>query len=318
MTSSLHDRLKTAFVAAVTPMTANGDIDHEGLARNVAWFHELGLSLLLLGSTGEQVHLSEFERAVVLQVARRALPETGFLLAGTGLAGTRQTIGECIAAGRAGADAALVVTPNYYQKAMTAEALIAHYRAVADDSPIPILLYSVPAITGVTIPAEVVAALAAHPNVVGMKNSGADAALAAAYADASAGEAFVLLSGSPIAAPAFLQSGWTEGLILAAANVAPEASLALLRAAQAGDGTSLAEIASNLRRLVAEIGRYGIGGWKAGIEARGYAGGPPRLPLRPPSDEAREVIRAVVVREWIAANRSATVSGDPRVRGAGV
>ena len=59
-------------------------------------------------------------------------------------------------------------------------------------------------------------------------------------------------------------------------------------------------------------------GWKAGVEARGYAGGPPRLPLRPPSDEAREVIRAVVVREWIAANRSATVSGDPRVRGAGV
>jgi 4-hydroxy-2-oxoglutarate aldolase len=291
----LYTRLQGALTAVITPMTPSGDVDHEGLAENLSWMNGLGLAgYLLLGSTGEQVHLSEFERALVLEVGRRAIPETMVLVAGTGLAGTRTTIEETRRAANAGADVALVVTPSYYQKAMTAAALAEHYRAVADASPIPIMLYSVPGVTGITIPPEVVKALAPHPNVVGMKNSGSDAQLAGGYRDAAGEERFVILAGSPYAAPGFLLAGIADGVILAVANVAPEAGVALVRAAQAGDIEAVRRHGATLRRVADEVGRFGIVGWKAGVEARGYHGGPARSPLRNLTADERGQLQAFV------------------------
>lgn len=291
----LLDRLCGAFEAAVTPMIDNGDMDHAGLAANLRWMNERGLAgHLLLGSTGEQPHLSEFERALVLEVARRAMPPEQVLIAGTGLASTRLTIVETRNAAKAGADVALVVTPSYYQKAMGAPALEAHYRAVADASPIPIMLYSVPGVTGITIPAEVVAALASHPNVVGMKNSGSDPQLAAAYRAAAGSERFIILSGSPYAAPGWLLMGLADGVILAAANVLPEASVALVEAAQRGDLAAVRAHDTALRHVADAVGRFGIAGWKAGLEARGGHGGPPRPPLRSLTSDERTWVHEAV------------------------
>ena len=290
---TLKERLAGAFVALITPFDAADQVDVAGLRGNAAWMLTRGLDgILLLGSTGEQVHLSEFERALVLEVGRQQIPADRLLIAGAGLSGTRQTIEETRQAGRAGADVALVVTPSYYQKAMNAANLTNHYRAVADASPIPIMLYSVPPIVNVTLPAESVAALAGHPNIIGMKNSGGDPQMAGLYREAAAGHDFIILGGSAHAAPGFLLTGLVDGVILAAANVLPEAAANLVRAARDGDITATRRHGELLRRVSETVGRHGIAGWKAGLAARGQVGGLARLPLRNITDGERQQVIA--------------------------
>ncbi|MFZ2616367.1 MAG: dihydrodipicolinate synthase family protein [Anaerolineae bacterium] len=290
---TLKERLAGAFVALITPFDAADQVDVAGLRSNAAWMLARGLGgILLLGSTGEQVHLSEFERALVLEVGRQQIPADRLLIAGAGLSGTRQTIEETRQAGRAGADVALVVTPSYYQKAMNAANLTNHYRAVADASPIPIMLYSVPPIVNVTLPAEAVAALAGHPNIIGMKNSGGDPQMAGLYREAAAGHDFIILGGSAHAAPGFLLTGLVDGVILAAANVLPEAAANLVRAARDGDIAATRRYGELLRRVSETVGRHGIAGWKAGLAARGQVGGLARLPLRNITDSERQQVIA--------------------------
>lgn len=289
----LRERLAGAFVALITPFDAADQVDVAGLRSNAAWMLARGLGgILLLGSTGEQVHLSEFERALVLEVGRQQIPADRLLIAGAGLSGTRQTIEETRQAGRAGADVALVVTPSYYQKAMNAANLTNHYRAVADASPIPIMLYSVPPIVNVTLPAEAVAALAGHPNIIGLKNSGGDPQMAGLYREAAAGHDFIILGGAAHAAPGFLLTGLVDGVILAAANVLPEAAAGLVRAARDGDIAATRRHGELLRRVTETVGRHGIAGWKAGLAARGQVGGLARLPLRNITDSERQQVIA--------------------------
>jgi 4-hydroxy-2-oxoglutarate aldolase len=291
---TLLSTLPGAYPALITPMTALGDIDHVSIAANIRRLSTLGLAgVLALGSTGEQPNLSEFERALVLEVTRRNLPDSMILLAGTGLAGTRLTIEETKRAAEAGADAALVVTPSYYQKAMNAPNLIAHYTAVADASPIPILLYSVPGIIGVTLPPQAVGELAKHPNIIGMKNSSSDLTLAVQYRLA-AGRDFIMLAGSAHATPASLWAGVADGTILAVATVCPEAAVEICAAVKAGDTARAHASAAILYAVAEEVGKYGIAGWKAGAEARGYGGGVVRQPLRNLTDAERDSVTAWV------------------------
>jgi dihydrodipicolinate synthase/N-acetylneuraminate lyase len=296
--SQLLERLRGAYVALATPFTTEDSVDDRALSSNIRWLSTTGLSgFLLLGSTGEQPHLSEFERTLVLEVGRQAIRDDLVLIAGTGLAGTRLTIDETRRAADTGADIALVVTPSYYQKSMTAAALTRHYQAVADASPIPVLLYSVPPITNVTIPPETVAALAAHPNVLGMKNSGHDAQVAAAYRAAAGEHEFILLGGSAYAAPGFLLAGLVDGVILAAANVVPEAAAGLVQAAVARDVAAVRQQGDLLYHCSDSVGKFGIAGWKAGLAARGQAGGAARSPQRTlTGDEAQQV------RVWVEKN----------------
>lgn len=299
----LMTHLSGAVPALVTPMTRSGDVDHAALAHNLQWMSRLGLAgYLLLGSTGEQVHLSEFERALVLEIGRRNIPDDQVLIAGTGLAGSRTTIDECKRAGDAGANVALVVTPNYYQKAMTADTLTKHYMMIAEASPIPIMLYSVPSVTGITMPSAVVANLAAHPNVVGMKNSSHHMGIANGYRDAAGDAPFVIMSGSAYASPSALLLGLAKGVILAAGNVLPEVSVALVNDASQAKVADVRRHAKALYDVSQRVGGYGIAGWKAGVEARGHYGGPVRAPLPAiiPS-EAKQVATSVqeIFEAWL-------------------
>lgn len=290
----LLERLRGLFPAAVTPFRPDESLDHEALAALVEWWNGFPLAgLLMLGSTGELVHLSDFERALVLEVTRRHLPEDRILIAGCGRSGTGQTIEACRRAAEAGASAALVVTPNYYQSAMSGATLERHYRLVADASPIPVLLYSVPQVTGITLPATSVGVLAAHENIIGMKNSSGDASLAAAYR-AAAPPPFTILAGSATLAPGAILTGLADGAILAIANILPEASATMVRAARAGRVEEATAAATLLNEAGRRIGRHGIGGYKAALEARGLPAGPPRPPLAPPDSAAREEIRTVM------------------------
>lgn len=293
---TILDCLTGVIPAAVTPLTEDGTVDSDGLVRNVDAWRECGLSgYLILGSTGEQPLLSEFDRALVVESARRAIPDDQVLLVGTGQQGTQTTIETTRRAAEAGADAALVVTPNYYLPALTPDALIRHYTAIADASPIPILLYSVPPLTGFALPPVVAAELGEHENVIGIKDSsGRPSSLLTIRRTTPA--TFRILGGSLVYGVGALADGAADGLILAMANVAPEWCVEMHAAVRDGDLETARAVHARLLHLNDVITPHGIAGYKAAVEARGWAGGPPRTPLMPVSGEVRREIE-VVLRE---------------------
>lgn len=245
------------------------------------------------GSTGEAPLLDEDELLRLVERGREAAADR-LVIAGTGAESTRRTIRLCADAARRGADAALVRPPYYYRSAMTAEALRAHFLAVADASPIPVLLYHVPKYVPVDLAAELVAVLAAHENVVGIKDSSGDVAHMGALAEACEGRA-VLLVGSGSTVYAGLELGATGG-ILAVALPAPAMACALYEAWEDGDPAAAGrwqEMLGPLNRTV--VGRHGVPGVKYALDRLGYVGGPPRPPLLPlPAAGRREVDSALV------------------------
>ena len=190
-----------------------------------------------------------------------------------------------------GADAVLVRTPSFFKGRMTSEVFVRHYTAVADASPVPVLLYNFPAVTGVNLLPDAVARLADHPNITGMKESGSDMAQIAALVDAVP-PAFSIIAGSAPALYASLCVG-ARGGILAVACIAPELCLRVLEAATQGRHADAREIQKRitpLARLVTTA--HGVPGLKAAMDVCGYVGGEPRQPLAPASAEAVNQIRA--------------------------
>ena len=151
------------------------DLDVASFTRNVQAHMLAGLhGVVVCGSTGEAALLTEDERRVLLEAARGVLPSDKTLVMGTGAESTRHTLRRCADAKLAGADAVLVVAPHYYSSSMNLEALRGHYRTVADKSPLPVILYNIPKYMHFALPAKLVAELARHPNVVGIKDSSGD------------------------------------------------------------------------------------------------------------------------------------------------
>nr|XP_047916489.1 4-hydroxy-2-oxoglutarate aldolase, mitochondrial isoform X1 [Anser cygnoides] len=163
------------FPPLATPFSALQEVDYAQLEANLRRYASIPFrGLVVLGSTGEYPYLAPRERLEVLSCVRRALPRDRLLLAGSGCESTQATVELTVSMAEAGADAALVVTPCYYRGAMSSAALVRHYTEVAEASPIPVVLYSVPANTGLELPLEAVLTLAQHPNVIGIKDSGGD------------------------------------------------------------------------------------------------------------------------------------------------
>lgn len=262
-----------------TPFDDQGEVAYDALTDNLARWNEYDLTgYVVLGSNGEGVLLSTEEKVGVWQVARRAIPGSKLMIAGTAAQSTRGTISLTQQAADAGADAALVVTPHYYGPKMTAEALVRHYEAVAEASPIPVLIYNVPKFTGVNMDAAAIARAAGHPNVVGTKDTGGNITQLAQTVHL-AGPGFQVLAGSANFFLAGLAVGAVGG-VLALANIAPDRCLALFGHFLAG---RMSEAAALQRRLIpvnnAVTGGFGIAGLKAALEMLGYYGGPVRAPL---------------------------------------
>ncbi|MBA3439273.1 MAG: dihydrodipicolinate synthase family protein, partial [Pyrinomonadaceae bacterium] len=158
-----------------TPFDQAGEVDLHALQSNIEKWNKTEVrGYVVLGSTGEPAHLDERERASVIDAARRATPGDRVFIVGAGQQSTRATITEVRAAATAGAEAVLVLTPHFYRAAMTSAALINHYITVADASPVPVLLYSVPQFTGIALAPDAVARLSEHANIIGIKDSSGD------------------------------------------------------------------------------------------------------------------------------------------------
>lgn len=245
------------------------------------------------GSNGEFVYLDAEERLEVVRAARQAIPSDRLLIAGSGAESTGQTIALSQAMAKAGADAVIVVTPSYYRGRLDAQAFEAHYRQVAQASPVPVLLYSVPANTGIELPAEAVLRLANEPNFAGMKDSGGNISRIAGLVSGTP-EAFQMLAGSASFMLAALTVG-AVGCVAALANIAARPVIDLYAAFKAGD---LAQARSLQARLLkpnhAVTAQFGVAGLKAALEMQDFYGGPVRSPLQPLRETEREELRRVL------------------------
>jgi 4-hydroxy-2-oxoglutarate aldolase len=292
---SATDRgLTGILLPTVTPFTETEELDLEALAVNIRKWRAAGISgFVLLGSTGERVHLDENEYLRTLEVARKEVPSDGAFIAGVGQQSTRGTIAEIEKAVERGADAVLVLTPHYYRSAITQDTLINHYRAVADAAPVPILLYSMPALTGIKIEPETIARLSEHPNVIGVKDSSNDVN-GFAQTVKLCPPGFAVLTGNGTVLLEALQAGAT-GAILAVGCVVPEICREVFDAFQRDDQQRAGSLQTKLTPLAAAVTtRFGIGGLKAALDLAGYHGGAVRAPLRPPDTNARAEIATLL------------------------
>lgn len=284
--------LAGVFTPITTPFTPDGSVDEPALRRNVARWMQTPLSgLVVLGSNGEAAQLDDAEADRVVDVARAGVPVGRPFLAGTGRESTRATIQASRRAAAAGADAVLVRTPAFFKAQMTGEALEGHYRDVADASPVPVLLYNVTMFTGVTLPVDSVARLAEHPNIVGMKESGGDMAYVADCV-ARTPSGFTMLAGSATTFFFALAAGCRGG-VLALASLFPDDCVRLQELVRLGAVEDARRLQQRLTPIARSIGgAYGVAGLKAALDLLGYAGGPPRPPLRPASPHVVDLIRA--------------------------
>ena len=278
-------------VPVVTPFAADDSVDHERLASLVTWLEAEGVDFLVpCGSTGEAPLLSTAERRAVVETVVNAANVP--VLAGTGLEGFEPTVAATRDAAAAGAGAALVVTPSYY--GVDESDLVAYYDALADESPIPIYLYSVPQFTDVTLSPDAVATLAPHEGIAGIKDSAGNVDRIQETVARTTDETFDVIVGSGSVYASALDVGATGG-ILAIANVLPDESVALARAHADGDGSSARTRQLELARYNRTIvGRYGIAGVKEALGMRGQPVGRPRRPLRRLDDAHRATVRELL------------------------
>jgi len=294
--------LSGVYAALTTPFQADGSVGIRELKQNVQRYEATGLAgYAVQGSTGESVLLSRTEWDSVLVAAKESAGPKKRLLAGTGVESTAETISRTKRAAELGYDAALVKTPYYYKPVYKPEVLIAHYRRVADASPIPVLLYSVPQFTGISLEAPEIAVLAEHPNIIGIKESSGHVQRVGEMVAAVPASFQILTGGAGVLLPSLVVGA--KGAILALASALPEKCAELYELARRGELQAARELQKNLLRasklIVSELG---IAGVKFVMDQRGYHGGAPRLPLLPLADAAkRRVLELLATFEPAAA-----------------
>jgi 4-hydroxy-2-oxoglutarate aldolase len=292
--------LSGVLLPITTPFHGDETIDFDGPTANISKWNRSGvIGYVVLGSTGERVNLDEREYVQLIETTRGAVPPNLTFIAGAGQQSTRTTIEEIQRAARAGAEAALVITPNFYRAAITQPALIEHYRTIADAAKIPILLYSMPDLTGIKIEPETAAQLSQHENIVGIKDSSNDMEKFQETVKACPEDFAVMIGNGTVFADA-LRAG-ARGGILAVGCCAPELCLDIFHAYKAKDFSRANELQNRLTPLARAVTKtYGIGGLKTAMQITGYVGGNVRAPLKQPSEAACAEIESLLA----AANSS--------------
>ena len=287
-------KLNGIFTAITTPFNAEGAVAVDRLRENIARYNRLPLAgIVAVGSTGESVLLTRAEVEQVFSAVREAAAPGRILIAGTGSESTSETISRSKAAAILGFDCVLVKTPSFYKSALNPDTLAEHYRRVADACQIPVILYSIPQLTGVALEADLVARLAEHPNILGIKESSGNVQRVGEII-AAVPEKFQVVVGSADTLYASLLIGAVGG-VLALADCLPELCIEVHRAVASDQMANARDL--NRRILPASkkiVRQLGIAGVKWAMDYRGYYGGPVRGPLVPLNSAQKHEVEAMV------------------------
>jgi len=295
--------IRGIFPALTTPFNTDESVSLSAVKANIARYNQTAIAgYVVLGSTGEAVMLSRDEADSILAAAKEAASPGKLLIAGTGAESTAETIARTKRAAALGYPLALVKTPYYYKPVYRGETYIQHYRAVADASPIPILLYSVPQFTGITLETPEILTLSAHPNIVGIKDSSGNVQRVGEIVAGAPKDFCVLTGGAAVIYPALAVGG--RGAVLALAAALPEKCAELFELFSKGQHHEAQQLQLALvtasKRIVSE---GGVSGVKFAMDLRGYHGGVARRPLLPLTEEKKQAIAAVVSQLHPAAAR---------------
>ena len=288
--------LAGTFLPVTTPFDpVTGDVDYVAFGNNLRmWFGSPIRGILIGGSTGESVFLDERERSKLIEEARSVIPDEALVIAGTGSEATRHTIQLTQQAAAVGADAALVSPPAYFKGAMTKEALTSHYRAVADASPVPVLIYQVPLrLSTIEFSTGLVATLSDHPNIIGIKDSRGEIDLLIELVQQTVDGFQVLTGNGSVLYPA-LGIGAVGGIVavgLMAADQAANISVAF-QAGRLEEAERLQEQIAPVNQSI--VGGMGVPGIKAALDLLGFSGGVPRPPLAPVSELGIEEVKGIL------------------------
>jgi 4-hydroxy-2-oxoglutarate aldolase len=282
------------FAPVATPFDDQDELDLPSFKSNLSFYATSQLDgVVLLGSNGEFALLDRSEKMRLIEAGVEAIGGRKIVMAGTGAESTKGTIELTKEAAAHGIDFALIVTPHYYKPAYDARAVLAHYRAVAEASPIPILIYIMTAYTGVDLPSAVVAELSCHPNIAGVKDSAGNAPKVGEMIAQSHVDFAVLAGSASFLYPALCLGA--KGGIVALGNVAPGLCAEIKSCFETGDHGKAREL--QMRALApnaAVTSRYGIPGLKVALDYVGLKGGRPRPPLQPLGDDDANKVRTIL------------------------
>ncbi len=287
----MKKRLAGIFAPITTPFL-NEEVSIQDLRGNVRKYGQTPLSgFFVLGSNGESKSLSEEEKLMILEAALQEKAEHQLVMAGAGYESTRQTISFARKVESLGADFVSLVTPSYFKKGLTDDAMIGYYSDVAEALSIPVLIYNAPGFTGMALSPRVIEALSRHPNVAGMKDTSPDGM--ARYLTVCE-ENFEVLAGTVNTLLIGLTLGASGGVV-SLADAYPAPCCELYEAARAGKREKALELHQKLFRLNQSVsGKFGVAGVKCAMDIAGYYGGPPRLPLLPLKQAEKESIEKAV------------------------
>ncbi len=289
--------MKKKFSGIAAPIATpfvNQEVAYDRLRSNMQQYRQTKLAgFFALGSNGESKFLTETEKLKVLEVVLQEKADHQIVMAGAGYESTRRTISFSRKVAEMGADFVSILTPSYFKKRLTDEALIGYYTDVADGVPVPVIAYNAPGFTGMTLSAKVIETISGHPNIAGMKDT--SKGNMSTYISA-AGEDFNILSGTVSTLFESLLLGASGGVI-SLANAFPASCCQLYEACRAVDLDNALKLHYRLINLNKSVsGSFGVAGVKYAMELAGYHGGDPRLPLLPLPSEGKQSIKEAVVK----------------------
>lgn len=288
--------LKGVFAPIPTPLGEDGEVLLSAVRGNMERWASSGLAgVVVFGSNGEAPYLSWDEKVRLMEAVIQANSGRKLVIAGTGQETTRGTIRLTQKAAELGAQAALVLPPHFYKNAMTSAALAAHYRAVADESPIPVIIYNMPGNTGLNLGSELVAELSNYPNIVGLKDSSGNIVQIAEIV-AMSKEGFAVFAGSGSYLLPTLAVGGV-GATAAVSNVFPDECAFVISLFDQGDIQGARQLQLKLMEVNRAVtSRWGVPGLKAAMDIIGLYGGPPRRPMLPLGEAERQELARIIDR----------------------
>lgn len=278
------------YTPIITPFSEDEKVDYGKMKHNLERWGTTDLDgIVVLGSNGEFVYLSEEEKMSVTEFAVKNFNKNKKVIVGVSCESTGNTIEAAKKAAALGADAVLILPPHYYKGAMKDEILRKYFSDIADESPVPVMLYNMPGNTGINLSSSLISKLSEHPNIAGVKDTGGNIVQIAETVRDTAEDFSVFAGNTGYLMPALAVGA--RGATLALANILPQECCELVKLVKENKMQEARELQLKLLKInVLVTGKYGVSGLKAAMDMLGYAGGMPRRPLMPADEQAKKEI----------------------------